>query len=676
MYDPKAHILLQEILKKEEVSDDQFKARLFANFSVVRNHLRALYGDREDLPQILQQITETLISFHQQRSVERKQTDCLREQNPGWFLSEKIVGMMLYVDLFNDDLKGLIEKIDYFEELGVNFIHLMPVLKVPKDHNDGGYAVSDYRQIDSKFGTKADFRKVSKAFRKRGIYLMLDIVINHTSDEHEWAIKAKQGDPKYQDYYYFFKDRYWPDQYEQSMPEVFPDSSPGNFTFIPEVDQWVMSVFNTYQWDLNYTNPQVFVEMLSNLLYLSNEGADVLRLDALAFMWKKLGTTSQNLDEAHQIIRTFKACMQITCPGTIFLAEAIVAPQEIIKYFGETDTVTNECDLAYNATLMTLLWESVATKNNRLTSVSIQNVPQKPFGTSWITYLRCHDDIGLGYEDEHARWAGYDAHGHRHFIINFLTGSIDWSFARGRRFMEDPEKGDARISGSLASLAGLEKALEQGDDHLVDLAISRILMLHAIVLSYGGIPMLYMGDELGLLNDYTYELDPAKVADNRWMHRPKMNWEKASNRSNNHSVEGRIYLDIQHMIQVRKQISQFRDQNNTYLIDFGNQHVLGFIRYNSEGKVVCIFNLNDHEEWIPLDILKEQGIDVGSGIKDQMTGDKVGTPYDQIRLKPYQFHWISEQQLEKSKNPQEYKIDDEENLVEREHNLSSIPQEL
>lgn len=667
---------MQQILKNTGPSDSQFMARLHANFSLVRNNLISLYGDRLDLPEILEQITETLVSFYKERSAERKHADQIREENPSWFLSERIVGMMLYVDLFNEDLKGLIDKIDYFEELGVNLIHLMPVLKVPKDHNDGGYAVSDYRQIDPKFGTKADFRKVSQAFRRRGIYLMLDIVINHTSDEHEWALKAKQGDRQYQDYYYFFDDRYWPDQYEQSMPEVFPDSSPGNFTYISEIEKWVMTVFNTYQWDLNYTNPRVFVEMLSNLLYLSNEGADVLRLDALAFMWKKLGTSSQNLDEAHLIVKTFKACMQIACPGTIFLAEAIVAPQEIIKYFGEADTVTNECDLAYNATLMTLLWESVATKNNRLTSVSINNVPQKPLGTSWITYLRCHDDIGLGYEDEHARWAGYDAHSHRHFIINFLTGSINWSFARGRRFMEDPEKGDARISGSLASLAGLEKALESQDHSQIDLAVARIAMLHAIILAYGGIPMLYMGDELGLTNDYTYELDPSKVADNRWMHRPKMNWDQATHRHNHRSVEGRIYLSLQRMIRARKAIGQFQDRNNTFLLDCRNQHVLGFVRHNEAGKVVCVFNLNDHDEWISLSVLREQGINVDLGLKDQLSDLSVETPYDQIKLEPYQFHWVSEQQLKKNSNEQEPIFNDEENLVERERNLSDIPQEF
>ncbi len=651
-------------------------ARLHANFQVIRNNLRTLYGDRDDLAEILHQLTRTLIQSHKNRSLENKRIDHEREENPDWFLDEQIVGMMLYVDLFNGDLNGLVERIDYFEELGVNFVHLMPLLKSPKEQNDGGYAVSDYRQIDTKFGTKADFQKVSKEFRKRGIYLMLDIVINHTSNEHEWAQKAIKGDEKYQDYYYFYEDRYWPDQYEQSMPEVFPDSSPGNFTYVPEIGKWVMTVFNTFQWDLNYSNPRVFVEMLSNLLYLSNEGADVLRLDALAFMWKKLGTTSQNLDEAHLIVRTFKACMQVACPGTIFLAEAIVAPPEIIKYFGKTDTVSNECDLAYNATLMTLLWESVATKNNRLITVSINNIPQKPLGTSWITYLRCHDDIGLGYEDEHARKAGYDAYSHRHFIIDFLTGSIPWSFARGRRFMEDPEKGDARISGSLASLAGLEKALENQDLYQVDLAIPRILMLHAIILSYGGIPMLYMGDELGMLNDYNYEHDPAKVADNRWMHRPPMDWSSVENCKDDHLIEGRIYLGVQKMIHARKRIEQFRDQNNNYLLDCQNQHVLGFIRYNESGKVVCIFNLNDQEEWISMDVFREQGINLDDGLKDQMTDLEVKTPYDQIKLTPYQCQWISERHLKKNRNEQEPTFNDRENLVERKRNLSGIPQEL
>lgn len=675
MYDPRSHIFLQEILGNTRELDSQFLARLHANFPVIHHKLLALYGDRQDMKEILDGLVKTLISGYQERSSERKAQDRIREQDPHWFLSQKIVGMMLYVDLFNKDLKGLLDKMDYFLELGVNFIHLMPVLKVPKDHNDGGYAVSDYRQIDPRFGTWKDFREVSQEFQKRGIYLMLDIVINHTSDEHEWALKAKSGDKKYQNYYYFFNDRQLPDQFERSMPEVFPDSSPGNFTYIDEIGEWVMTVFNSYQWDLNYTNPEVFTEMLSNLLHLSNQGADVLRLDALAFMWKKIGTTGQNLGEAHQIVQTFKACMQVAAPGTLFLAEAIVAPNEIIKYFGQARTVSNECDLAYNATLMTLLWESVATKNNRLTTVSINNILQKPVGTSWITYLRCHDDIGLGYEDQHAQWAGYDAYAHRRFIIDFLTGSIDWSFSRGKRFMEDPEKGDARISGSLASLAGLEKAMIEGDSGQVNLAIDRIVMLHAIILAYGGIPMLYMGDELGLLNDYSFAKNPAKARDNRWMHRPAMDWGKVNHRSKTRNPSGRIYMRIREMIRARKAIPQFKDFNNTYLLDCKNQHVLAFVRYDETGKVICVFNLNDHEEWFSLDVLRGQGLNPET-LFDLTAGIEVDKPFDQIKLAPYQAHWLSEQPLEQNIEPKESKVDNEESLVERKYHLSGIPQEF
>ena len=652
MYDPKSHIILQDVLRKNRADLDQhFLARLNANFSVIHGLFNKLYGETKTDSKILSELADTLIDFHQLRSDEQKIQDQRRETSYDWFLNQDIVGMMLYVDLFSDDLVGLLGKIDYFEEeLGVNFIHLMPILKAPACQNDGGYAVSDYRQIDPKFGTGEDFRKVCQEFRKRNIFLMLDIVINHTSDEHEWAKKAKSGNQKYQDYYYFFEDRQIPDQYERSMPQVFPDSSPGNFTYIKEVEKWVMTVFNTYQWDLNYTNPKVFIEMLGNLLHLSNQGADVLRLDALAFMWKRIGTSGQNLDEAHLIVQAFKACMQIVAPGTIFLAEAIVAPEEIIKYFGEANTVSNECDLAYNATLMTLLWDSVATKNNRLFQVSINNIPRKPLGTSWITYIRCHDDIGLGFEDQHAEWAGYHAQSHRRFIIDFLTGDIPWSFASGKRFMEDPEKGDARISGSLASLAGLEKALGTGDHFQMELAIRRIIMLHAIILSYGGIPMLYMGDELGELNDYSFEADPAKRDDNRWMHRPIRNWERAANRTNVKTVEGRIYSEIKRMIQSRKSISQFKDINNNYLLDCQNPHILGFVRHNEQGSVVCIFNLNDHEEWLPLAVLRDQGLGLDQGLIDQTSGEMINLPYDQIKLEPYQFHWISEPQLACIKN--------------------------
>ena len=643
MYDPTSHNLLVQALKKCEKLgvDEAFKLRLSAGFPTIYQNFMTLYPLRSDVWDHLEKLVEILVIANNGGRPGAREKDASRESNPQWFLSPKIVGMMLYVDLFNKDLQGFIKKLDYLEELGVNFVHLMPVLRRPEGPNDGGYAVTDYRSVDERFGTMEDLQEVAAELRKRDMMFMLDMVINHTADNHEWALKAKQGEKKYQDYYYFFRDRQIPDQYEQSMPQVFPDTSPGNFTWVEEANQWVMTVFNNYQWDLNYTNPSVFNEMLKNLLFMANLGADVLRMDALAFMWKRIGTGGQNLPEAHLLIQTFKACVQIARPATIFLAEAIVAPQEIIGYFGHASTVSNECDLAYNATLMTLLWETVTTKNNRLLSVSLQNVPAKPRGTSWITYLRCHDDIGLGYEDLHASWAGYDAPSHRRFIIDFLTGRLSWSFSKGLPFMEDSFKGDARISGSLASLAGLERALAEQDDFGVQLAVDRIVMLHAVILSYGGIPMLYMGDELGLTNDYNYTADQSKADDNRWVHRPSMNWDIAESRKDKSSIPSKIFYALQGLIRARKEIQVFTDLSNNYLIDCQNQHVLAFGRYNESQKVICVFNLNDHEEWMPVQVIKREGIDTGRLI-DLTNQQIIDQPYNQIRLAPYQFHWITQ----------------------------------
>lgn len=650
MYDPRSNQLLEEILSRNDRMnrmDKAFKQRLIEGFPDVFHHLHILYPLRDDLWDHLEDLVEVMIKNHEQRQPDLKALDKQRLADPHWFVNEQIVGMMLYVDRFADDLKTFKKKVPYLEELGVNLVHLMPILKCPEDHNDGGYAVSDYREINPAIGTMKDVNELAADFRKKDMYLMMDLVLNHTSDEHEWAIKARQGDPKYQDYYYFYSDRHIPDQFEESLPQVFPDMAPGNFTHIPELDKWVMTVFNNFQWDLNYTNPRVFIEMLDVILYLGNQGIDILRLDALAFMWKKIGTTSQNLDEAHRIIKALKACSRITAPGVLFLAEAIVTPPEIIKYFGEVDTTSNECDIAYNATLMTLLWDSMATKNNRLLWTSLHNVPRKPRGTTWLNYIRCHDDIGLGYEDHHAEWAGYNPSDHRRFLVEFLTGNIEWSFARGKKFMENKHNGDARISGSLASLAGLEKALEQGDSVAVHLAIKRILLLHSVMLSFGGIPLFYAGDELAYLNDYSFENDPKKRYDNRWMHRPKMDWEKAKLRKKKGTIEQQVFSALKNMVTLRKQIPEFADTDNCHLVDCHNQHLLAYVRTFEAHKTFVVCNLNDHPESLSLDMMFYMGFDMKNKIFDQYSGEKVVFENYQFILKPYQFVWLTEKAHEK-----------------------------
>lgn len=496
MYEQISHSLLNDILNrlKDEISEQDlrhFYTRLGANFYAIYSLFHRLYGKRPDFKEQAQRLVETMARQYIRRSEDLRQLDIERERDYDWFLHQKWVGMALYCQGFAGNLPGLEEKLGYFQELGVNLVHIMPVMKCPAGKSDGGYAVSDFREIDRRVGSMENIRSLSKAMRKREILLALDVVLNHTSDEHEWAQNARAGEAKYQDYYYTYTNRTVPDMFEQSMPEVFPETAPGNFTWDEKMGRWVMTVFNEYQWDLNYTNPAVLIEMLDVILHWANQGADVLRLDAVAFLWKKIGSTCQNEREAHLILQLLKDCTQVTAPGVLFIAEAIVAPVEVTKYFGEDAVIAKECEIAYNATLMALLWDAIATKNAKLLNHGITSVPLKLERATWLNYIRCHDDIGLGFDNQDIERAGYEPGSHRKFLINYFTGKFADSFARGVPFGHNERTGDARIAGSLASLVGLEHALEQDDPRAIEHAIQTILLVHSVLLSFGGIPLLY-----------------------------------------------------------------------------------------------------------------------------------------------------------------------------------------
>ncbi len=646
MYNPTAQLFLRQRLPQilsalEGKKTQDFENRLYALFNEIYIRFEELYGAHEDFDEHLEQLLARMAQNHAVRSVALKKSDAQREANPAWFRSYELTGMMLYADRFNKDLTGLIEKVDYFEELGINFLHLMPVLESPKEKNDGGYAVSNYRKIDKRFGSNADFKKVAKTLKQKDMLLMIDLVVNHTSNEHEWAKKAQSGDAEYQDYYYTFADRTAPELFERSMPEIFPESSPGNFTWDEAMQKWVMTVFNNYQWDLNYTNPRVFIEMLDVVLYLANMGVDVFRMDAVAFVWKKMGTDCQNLPKAHTIHQLFKLCAQVVAPGVAFLAEAIVAPQEIVKYFGESKTWSNEHDIAYNATLMALLWNSVATHSAKVMKAGLRDIPTKPAGTTWINYIRCHDDIGLGFEDRHIAEAGFDPWMHRQFLTRYLTGEFEGGFAKGLPFMYNPKNGDARISGSLASLAGLEKGIDEKNALEVRRAIDRINMLHSVILSYGGIPMIYYGDELATLNDYSFASDPTKSDDNRWMHRPVYDWKRAKKRSKASTPEYAVFESLKHMISVRKESPELADDNNLELVETGNEHIFAYMRRQGHFGTLAIHNFKDTDQLIYGHVvLPKLGLQPGE-LYDKISGEKIDLEEGKLILKPYQFYWLT-----------------------------------
>lgn len=650
MYEQVSHSLLNEILN--ELKPDikrrdlrHFYTRLGANFYAIHSLFHTLYGDRDDFRAQALNLVETMARQYIERPDPLKKSDINREKNHNWFLTQKWVGMALYSNGFSGNLQNMQTRIDYFEELGVNLVHIMPILACPEGHSDGGYAVSNFRKVDNRIGKLEDVQALADQMRARDILLVLDVVVNHTSNEHSWAKKAKQGEKKYQDYYYIFDNREIPDMFEESMPEIFPENSPGNFTWDEEMQKWVMTVFHDYQWDLNYSNPAVLIEMLDIILFWGNRGVDILRLDAVAFLWKKIGSTCQNEREAHLILQLLKDCCQVTAPGILFIAEAIVAPVEVIKYFGEDAINAKECEIAYNATFMALLWDAVATKNTRLLYQGIKNLPDKLERATWLNYLRCHDDIGLGFDDNDIILAGYEPKSHRKFLLDYFTGKFDDSIARGLPFGTNEKTADSRISGSLASLVGLDAAMESGDKAAIERAIKHILLLHSMIMSFGGIPLLYYGDEIGTINDFSYQDDPHKAGDSRWVHRPIIDWEKAELRHKQGTVEMRIFSALKKMIAVRKLIPAFADFNNRQLHDTGNHHLCAFSRinpHNPKERILVVVNFDYSPQHLDLTRLSKLPSFQFNKVKDLYTGETPSIFKNELVVPPFHFYWLTD----------------------------------
>jgi amylosucrase len=648
MYEQISHSLLNDILtqfKQPQGEDWQhFYTRLGANFYAIHSLFQHLYGQRPDFKEQLGKLVSVLAQQYAQRAQPLRAKDLEREKNHDWFMQQKWVGMALYCQGFAGDLANMREKLPYVQDLGVNLLHILPICDCPAEQNDGGYAVRDFRKVDARNGTMHDLEQLIAAMQQCDMLLTLDVVVNHTSDEHAWAMQAKQGVQQYQDYYFMYPDRTMPDMFEAAMPEVFPENAPGSFTLNPETGKWVMTVFNHYQWDLNYSNPAVLIEMVDIILFWANKGVDILRLDAVAFLWKKIGSTCQNEREAHLILQLLKDCCQVTAPGVIFIAEAIVSPTEIIKYFGEDAINAKECEIAYNANLMALLWDAVATKQTVLLTKGVEDLPEKLDRATWLNYVRCHDDIGLGFSDKAIIEAGFDPVSHRRFLVDYYTGHYAESNARGFAFGVNKKTGDARISGALASLAGLETALENQDEPAIENAIMTIVLLHNLIMSFGGIPLIYYGDSVGTLNNDSYLQDENKMHDNRWVHRPTLDWDVLALRNQTGTVQQRLFSQIKQLIAIRKEISAFADLNNRELISLENPHLFAFHRFIQTGmhsKVVVVANFDTSPQSVPLHSFRQKGLFKGSVLTELYSGQQIATESDVLTLPKLTAYWLS-----------------------------------
>ncbi len=595
--------------------DGAFHNRLARFFTELRDPLTAVYGDDPRLERELAKLLEAMAGAAAARAPELKALDHEREITPDWLQREQALGYVAYADRFAGTLQGVRERLPYLRELGISYLHLMPLLAMRPEPNDGGYAVVDYGAVEPKLGTMEDLRALAEDLHAHGMALCVDVVVNHTAREHPWAEAALRGDAGKLAFYRTFADRDEPDAFEATLPEVFPDIAPGSFTYVEELGRWVWTTFNEFQWDLDYTNPAVFRAMAEAMLGLANAGVDVLRLDAVPFLWKRRGTDSQNQPEVHQLLQAFRAALRIAAPGVAFKAEAIVSPRELVRYLGAGRHEGKECDLAYHNVLMVLGWSALASGTVALLTHTLRAMPPVPPGAGWVTYVRCHDDIGWAITDEDAARAGEDAHLHRRFLADFYAGEFPGTFARGARFQPDPRSGEARTSGSAASLAGLETA---GDELAEELAIRRILLLHALAFAHGGLPLIYMGDELGLRNDPGWADDPAHAADNRWMHRPQMDWEAAEHRHDPDTVEGRIWAGLQGLVARRSATRAVHAQGRSEPLWTGNTHVFALRRSHAGERMLLLANFTALEQTVPAGVVPEPTV-----------------------LGPYEFRWIA-----------------------------------
>ena len=583
-----------------------------------------------------------------ERDPELRHLDLARTLDPTWIQDPSRIGYAGYTERFAGDLRGVIDRIPYLRELGVSYLHLMPLLTPRPGDSDGGYAVADYRSVRPDLGDMDDLADLTAELRRDGISLVIDLVLNHVAAEHEWAERARAGEQRYRDYFFIYPDRTEPDEYEKTLPEIFPDFAPGNFTWNDEMGGWVWTTFNSFQWDLNWRNPRIMEEFVSIIMNLANKGVEVLRK----------GTDCQGQPEVHAITEVLRAITRIATPAVDLKAEAIVAPTELLQYLGQGKYTGKVSDLAYHNSLMVQIWSMLATRNVTLAAHALGALPVEPNTATWITYIRCHDDIGWAIGDADADAVGLNGYWHRVFLADWYRAAYPMSDARGLVFQYNPVTNDRRIAGTAASLIGIETAAEavEGIDEStpawkeeelrtwLEERFNALRLANAIIYGWGGVPVIWSGDELGQFNDPNWDTEPGHESDSRWSGRPVLDKGRVERRHDRSTVEGRVFSDLAHLGEVRAGLPQLSADVRTVVAPVDDEGVLVTYRDHPRGSFVGVYNVTPDWRSVPAWRLAEYGV---LGAVDALTGtvpsDSTtleGAGDGQVPVPPYAAWWL------------------------------------
>ena len=611
-----------EPVKAKDGAGEKMDAVYRRRFDRHFEELKWLYIELDENDSMFAELCDNMERYYGERAQDLKETDLLREEHPDWYKQNDLLGMMLYIDNFGKTMKGVEEKLDYLEKCNVNYVHLMPFLDTTEGKSDGGYAVSDFRKVQEKLGTMEDLESLTAACHKKNMNVCMDFVMNHTSEDHEWARKARQGDGEYMSRYFFFDNDRIPNMYEETVPQVFPTTAPGNFTWLPDAGHYVMTMFYPYQWDLNYKNPRVFNEMMYNFLYLANRGIDIVRIDAVPYIWKELNTQCRNLPQVHTIVRMMRIISEIVCPGVLLLGEVVMEPEKVVPYFGTVEKP--ECHMLYNVTTMATTWHTVATRDTKLLKRQLDMINSLPKEYVFLNYLRCHDDIGWGLDYEFLKGDGMEERSHKKYLNDYFQGYTGESNSRGELYNDDPVTGDARFCGTTASMCGIEKAGFEQDEAAMERAIRFDVMLHAYMFMQSGIPIIYSGDEIGQVNDYTYKNDPDKAADSRYIHRGAFNWTLAEGCTDPATVEGRMFGSLNRLEELRRSQKVFVSGADVWTIETWEPSVLCIGRYFEGEKLIGLFNFSESDKTAWINETDGEYVDLLSG--DEMKAAGVNIP--------------------------------------------------